>query len=272
MNDLKSIVGGAFRNRLAALTHEYLKMQSMASNDRDSYLSSLMCYADEIQSKIDGSETQRAKLILLKFQYASRIIYSVDEQIISHFCDRLKWEKWEEGKEILSWRFTPPSESDFLRVMLSWQTRVDFYKQVNELCGTTFGLPLPGVSEPFDQYTVRAGIAEASWRWRYDNAIEKERKSWFTSKRKLAEIENQRSEHRKKSEECLKYLFKIYSRIRPSAELLQELKRTELNLSTHLDATEDAYHALCEGVPLKNLLIEEGHDLSQTYSEITRGL
>jgi len=111
MNELKSIVGGAFRNRLAALTHKYLKMQSMASNDRDSYLNSLMCYADEIQSRIDGSETQRAKLILLKFQYASRIIYSVDEQIISHFCDRLKWEKWEEGKEILSWRFTPPSSN-----------------------------------------------------------------------------------------------------------------------------------------------------------------
>ncbi len=247
-------------------------MQPMTHKARLDYVQALKARSAESAAIIQGAEVHDAKRVLLKFQYASRIIYAVDESSRRHFDDRFKWEKCEEWKEIGSWRFMPPSEFDFVRVMLSWSTTVDFYTQVNEFCSEIFGLPIPADAEGFDEYARRAGIDEASWCWRYDNAAKAEETRWFTSGRKLAEIEQHRIGHRARAERCSIYLAKIHPLIRPASDLLKGLKRSELEISPRLQAAERANEALLQNVQLKHLLLEEGSNLSGAYSEITRGL
>ena len=272
MHDVKAIVRGAFHGLLEGVAEQYRLLEPMTPADREAYVQDLRLREAELKSKTKSAETQDAIRILLRFQYASRIIYRDDDRWRSHYSDSYKWEKWEEGKEIASWHWSPPTEADFCRVMLSWSTKVDFYTLVNELCSEIFGLPIPGQSETFEEYLIRANIEEDSWRWRYDGELKKERGRWFTSNRKLAEIEAQRERHRARATQCSAFLGAFFLQIRPSSDLLQEIKRLELTSSSSLHAAERALGALRENVQLKHLLLEEGHQLSGTYSQITRGL
>jgi hypothetical protein len=244
MHDVTAIVRGAFHGLLQDVAEQYRHLQPMAPTDRDAYVQGLRSRGVEISSKIEGAETQDAVRILLRFQYASRIIYRDDENRRSHYSDSYRWEKWEEGKEIASWRWSPPTEADFNRVVLSWSAKVDFYTLVNEFCSEIFGLPIPGGSETFEEYLLRAGIEEASWRWQYDGALKKEQDRWFTSSRKIAEIEAQRKSHRARATQCSAFLAAFFPRIRPSSDLLQNLKRLELTNSSSLHAAEHA--PLCQ--------------------------
>ncbi len=272
MHDFSAIVLGAFQSRLKDLADEYGEMQMLSHLERDAYVRALQVQADEIELQIEGAGVCNAKSVLLKFQFASRIIYKRQGTGKNHFFDEYKWERWDVTKQISSWRWTSPSEQEFARVMLSWCEQVDFYTQVDELCSETFGLPIPRESESFSEYLQRSCVAEASWEWRYDSAEREERGRWFPSRKKLADIEDQRILQRRNANRCEAFLATIFSRIQPASDTLRSVQRSELSITSRLSAALRVQKALAENVQLKHLLLEEGVTLAGSYEQVTRGL
>ena len=275
MHDVRQILGGAFRGMLEEQAVIYRALEPLNEGQRDQIVESLRAESQKIQRSICSSESWNARNTLLKFQYASRIIYDVD-QSKDHMLKRFRWSMpvaatytahWSDG-----WSYASPTEEEFFQQLLEWLGTVDFYTQVKWLSDELYGLPIPHPEEHFSTYLTRSKISEESWNWRYESQIEEENKRWFTSQRKIDEIRLRSADHLQKSKSCERYIQGFYRDISPALKHLDDLMHSELYVGPRLHAAERAYAALKDGVRLKHLLLEDSSDLGKAYSDITRHL
>jgi hypothetical protein len=63
-------------------------------------------------------------------------------------------------------------------------------------------------------------------------------------------------------------LSPLFPGLGEAGAMLERLKSENLSLSVHCDALNRAYEALKQGVQLKHLLLEEGHELGKMFSRI----
>ena len=275
MYDVREIVGGAFRGMLEEQAALYRALEPLTEEQRAQFVDSIRQESNEIQQSIRSGESLRAKTTLLKYQYASRVIYDVGKSK-DHMLDRFKWSRpatetfnahWSD-----QWSHSSPTEKSFFQHLLAWFDTIDFYTQVKWLSDALYGLPIPRNDEPFRTYLTRSGISEESWKGQYERQIEQENNRWITSRKKIEEIKQSRTKHLEKSMNCENYLRGFYEDIAPAHDHLNNLKHAELHAIPRLDAAERAYHALKNGVQLKYLLLEESGSLGKAYKDITRGL
>lgn len=145
----------------------------------------------------------------------------------------------------------------------------DFYTQVRFLCDQVYGVRLPSVSETsVESWAKNAGLSEDSWAWQYKSLLEKEHSRWFTSKKRMAKIQCMWESHRKDIIKCVESLSPLFPGLGEAGAILERLKSESLSLSVRCDVLNRAYEALNQGVQLKHLLLEEGHELGKMFSRI----
>jgi hypothetical protein len=274
MQEPRTILSNAFRGSLDDLREQYERLAALEPEARAHLVTDTNAKVAVVQDAITHPDTQRAKDVLLSYQYTTRFVYDVDPKSKRHFVDVLSRSLWQgHESEIANWNWHSPNKEEFLCAVQTRLPSADFYTQVNLLCNELFGLSLPSAPETsFAEWSKMVSLNEAGWAWRYDNQVKEEKARWFSSQKRVNAIEAQRAEHRVKASRCVDQIRPIFSELNPAKSKLEDLKSKELWLSIHCTSLNKAFDAMQQGVQLKHLLLEEAHGLDKAFKAATRGL
>ena len=288
MYDAKSIIQSAFSSSLSDLASQYEILASLKPEERANYVAVANEYAQETENLISSENTKRAIKLLIYFQFLSRFKYKIHGgdtwrgangramrhmvDGFSHVCSMAK-----ASDEILDafkgFVYETPSFDKFLKISLDGLHGADFYTQVEFVTNELYGVNFPvNETQDIDGWVASTRLSEENWDWEYKNKIEEWNRRWFKSKSTLVEI---KKEWEKRKENLLGYLEDvkpIFSSLHGSNKLLNSLKTRQLQSSIGLEAVNKSYAAIKDGVKLKHLLLEEGHELQKAWNEIGRGL
>ena len=288
MYDTKAIIQSAFSSSLSDLSSQYEILASLNSEDRNNYVSVANEYSLETEKMVNSDETKKAIVTLLQFQFLSRFkrkIHGDDNwrgangHSMSHMVDSFKhvcnmartkegvWEKFN------NFVYKTPSLEEFLRISFLGMAGADFYTQVEFVSNDLYGISFPSSSSmQFKDWISSARLSDEQWDWEYRNKIEEWNKRWFKSKSSLIEINKEWSERKENIISFLEEVRPIFSELHDCNQRLNSLKTRQLQSSIGLEAVNKAYAAITEGVKLKHLLLEEGHELAKAWNKIGRGL
>jgi len=84
----------------------------------------------------------------------------------------------------------------------------------------------------------------------------------------MAKIQCMWESHRKDIIKCVESLSPLFPGLGEAGAILERLKSKSLSLSVRCDVLNRAYEVLNQGVQLKHLLLEEGHELGKMFSRI----
>ena len=271
MHDPETILRSAFHGSLNDLREQYELLEQLEPSVRSRIVEDANSELFMIENSIADAETEKAKIVLLEYQYITRIEYDI-EKSKRHFIEKIGC-LWKGNENDFSdWSWNLPPKQEFISTIASRLQNVDFYTQTNLLTDQIYGLSFPSVDEDLLNWSKRVDLDESDWSWRYDNLIKEEQGRWFTSHKRIAEIEAERINHRKKSIQCINEISPIFASIYSAKTRLEELKGRELWLSVRCSAINRAAEALDQGVQLKHLLLEEAHGLDNVFKAVTRGM
>ena len=274
MQEPRMILSDALRGSLNDLREQYQCLVALDPAARASFVADANSQLVTVNSTISHPDTQRAKDVLLSYQYATRFIYDIDSKSKRHFVDILSQSLWRNHEsDIANWIWHTPIEQDFHCAIKTRLPSVDFYTQVNLLCDEVFGISLPSTPETsLAEWSQSARLTEASWAWRYDNQVKEEQARWLSSQKRVNVIETQRAQHRVKASQCIDQISRIFSELNPAKSMLQDLKSKELWLSIRCSSLNQASNAIQRGLQLDHLLLEEANKLERTFKSATQGL
>jgi hypothetical protein len=288
MFEARAIIKSAFSSSLGNLASQYEVLTAMTPASREEYYSYANEYFEETEKLINSDKTNSAITLLLQFQYLSRFKHkllggdnwqgangrSMRHMVdcFSHVCIMAKApaEVLEQFKKFV---YETPSFDQFCKVSFQGLFNVDFYTRVEFVTNELYGIRFPfNEEQEIGGWVASAGLLEENWGWEYENKIDDWNRRWFKSKTSRREIEKEREERRKEVSCFLITASSFYSILNSSNQWLRSLKSRELESSIRVRAINTAYKAIHEGVKLKHLLLEEGHELAKACGEITRGL
>ena len=87
MQNPRAILSNAIRGSLDDLQANYQYLAAMDPADRDKVLVDVNVELESVRDAINHPETQKAKNVLLFYQYTTRFSYDVDVKSRSHFLD-----------------------------------------------------------------------------------------------------------------------------------------------------------------------------------------
>lgn len=278
MDNTANLLHSVFSSSLEDLRQQYAILSAQSIEERERFVVCVNSKLAKVQQEIEGEQAASAKRLVLKFLFITRVQCKSEglgdcglpsERIYQYLVGQVVGLDRGEKHEVESWQCQRPTEAQFLDVISVRLAKNDFYTQVRFLCDQVYGVRLPSVSETsVESWAKSAGLSEEAWAWQYKSLLEKEHSRWFTSKKRIAEVEWMWQSHRKDIVKCMESLSPLFPGLGKAGAMLERLKLESLSLSVRCDALNRAYEALKQGVQLKHLLLEEGHELGKMFGRI----
>lgn len=288
MYDAKSIIQSAFSSSLSDLASQYEILASLKPEERANYVSVANEYSQETETLISSEKTKSAIKLLIYFQFLSRFKYKIHggdnwrgangramQHMVdgfSHVCSMAK-----ASDEILNtfkgFAYETPNFEKFLEISLQGLHDAYFFTQVEFVTNELYGVKFPvNEAQDINGWVSSARLSEQNWDWEYKNRIAEWNRRWFKSKSTMIEIKKEWVDRKENLLLYLNEIEPIFSSLYVSNKLLKSLKIRQLQSSLGLEAVNKSYAAINDGVKLKHLLLEEGHELQKAWNEIGGGL
>lgn len=278
MYSVSSILRSAFRDSLEELRDQYTMLSGQSPEERERFVASINDHLGKVRLEIASERTDSAKRLMLKFLFITRVLCKSEgvdhrglpsEMNYHNLVARAVRLSEDEKGEIESWRWWRPTETQFMDTLWAQLSKKEFDTQVRFLCDQVYGLRLPsGPETSINSWAKSVGLSEESWAWQYRTLLEKEHSRWFTSSTRIEEIQRLWESHRKDSLKCMESLSPLFPALGEARTRLERLRSEELSLSVRCNALNRAYEALKQGVQLKHLLLEEGHEMGNVFNRI----
>jgi hypothetical protein len=270
MHDVESILKGAFTQGLADLQQTYWRLIRLDPGARTQIVTAANVALAEVQAIIALPETVQARNVLLQFQFLTRFSFGSGRERefvepLGRCCPSKKY-------EILRWAQIRPTHSEFTSVALEYLACAGLWNQTQALCNEKHGVKFPLEGESFDSWVSRVGIVTQPGKSWCDTAIARERQRWFTSTKRIAELEQQQLAQDSHEAAYAEQLRPLFPHLSASKLKLEALGVRESDLSIECETLNKVANAISQGVQLKHLLLEEAAELDQFYRAATRGL
>lgn len=266
----EALLADALRSGINDVREQYLFLAALSPEQRTVAVADSGKTMDAIREEISGLDVTKAKRALLSYHFATVFIYLEDDRCVGQFVERLATIGKLAGSQVGEWKWSHPSESEFLRVSLDLLAQADFYDQVNMLVGSYSLIAMPSDSEAFHAWIIRCGLTEAKWSWKYQQEVEREQRRWFRSGARLQSTLQAWEGHRVRARACIAKVEPFFLEIGPAVIKLQELKRRQLYHGGRHYSLTRAAEALEDGVQLKHLLLDEACGADETYRSLFR--
>ncbi len=284
-----NIVRSAFSGSLQDIASQYEILASMSQAKREKHVIEANKQHAEIEALINSDRTKQSIDVLLYFQYLARFKFKLrggssyyggkNYHAMSHMIDnfvhvcnmaKVDDEVLERFRSFIN---TTPPWNIFYEVSYGGLINCDFYTKVNFVSNTLYGVSLPNSkTQDISSWISSSGLSENAWDWEYKNEVEAWNKHWFKSKKTLRTIQNEWKERKTDITNFITEVSAVFPKLYDSNCYLDRLIEKQLQGNVDLVAMNKAYVALKEGVKLKHLLLEEGHELARAWNNMIRGL